>query len=76
MKFHMPTKTSGKWPDFCLGQKEIKKVEHQKKEGIKDFSDLFLEMKSRFPNIEDKKLKSYAIRLCAEGVLDLRRAKE
>tara|TARA_Y100001938_G_scaffold43035_1_gene59484 strand:+ start:3581 stop:4237 length:657 start_codon:yes stop_codon:yes gene_type:complete len=38
--------------------------------------DLFLEMKSRFPHIEDKKLKSYAIRLCAEGVLDLRRAKE
>ena len=26
--------------------------------------------------VEDKKLKSYAIRLCAEGVLDLRRAKE
>ena len=38
--------------------------------------DLFLEMKSRFPHMEDKKLKSYAIRLCAEGVLDLRRAKE
>tara|TARA_R100001443_G_scaffold53657_2_gene65280 strand:+ start:114 stop:770 length:657 start_codon:yes stop_codon:yes gene_type:complete len=38
--------------------------------------DLFLEMKTRFPQIEDKKLKTYAIRLCAEGVLDLRRAKE
>lgn len=38
--------------------------------------DLFLEMKTRFPVIDDKKLKAYAIRLCAEGVLDLRRAKE
>ena len=38
--------------------------------------DLFLELKKRFPNIEDKKLKTYAIRLSIDGVVDLRRAKE
>ena len=52
-------------------------------EGIRDIDgkpynliDLFLELKNRFPSIEDKKLKTYAIRLCSDGVIDLRRAKE
>jgi len=66
---------------FDDGRKWI--VERMVAEAIKDIDgqpynliDLFLELKTRFPNIEDKKLKSYAIRLCIDGVVDLRRAKE
>ena len=58
-------------------------VERMVAEGIRDIDgkpynliDLFLELKNRFPSIEDKKLKTYAIRLCSDGVIDLRRAKE
>ena len=66
---------------FDDGRKWI--VDRMIAEAIKDIDgqpynliDLFLELKSRFPNVEDKKLKSYAIRLCIDGVVDLRRAKE
>ena len=38
--------------------------------------DLYTEMKERFPNIEDKKIKEYAILLGEGGVVDLRKAKE
>ena len=38
--------------------------------------DLLLEHKTRFPSNKHKKLKTYAIRLCSDGVIDLRRAKE
>ena len=58
-------------------------VERMVAEGIRDLNgepynliDLFLELKSRFPAIEEGKLKSYAIRLSIDGVVDLRRAKE
>lgn len=58
-------------------------VERLVAEGIRDLDgkpynliDLFLELKSRFPAIKDKKLKMYAIRLSIDGIVDLRRAKE
>ena len=38
--------------------------------------DLYTEMKERFPNIEDKQIKEYAILLGDGGVVDLRKAKE
>ena len=38
--------------------------------------DLYTEMKERFPNIEDKQIKEYAILLGEGGVVDLRKAKE
>ena len=38
--------------------------------------DLYTEMKERFPNIEDKEIKEYAILLGEGGVVDLRNAKE
>ena len=38
--------------------------------------DLYTEMKERFPNIEDKQIKEYAILLGVGGVVDLRKAKE
>ena len=38
--------------------------------------DLYTEMKTRFPNIEDKEIKEYAILLGEGGVVDLRNAKE
>ena len=38
--------------------------------------DLYTEMKERFPNVEDKKIKEYAILLGDGGVVDLRKAKE
>ncbi len=66
---------------FDDGRKWV--VDRMIAEAIKDIDgqpynliDLFLELKNRFPNVEDKKLKSYAIRLCIDGVVDLRRAKE
>ena len=38
--------------------------------------DLYTEMKERFPNIEDRDIKEYAILLGEGGVVDLRNAKE
>ena len=38
--------------------------------------DFFLIIKGLFPRIEDKKLKSYAIRLLENNIIDLRKAKE
>jgi len=38
--------------------------------------DLYTEMKERFPSIEEKKIKEYAILLGEGGVVDLRKAKE
>jgi len=38
--------------------------------------DLYTEMKQRFPNIEEKQIKEYAILLGEGGVVDLRKAKE
>ena len=38
--------------------------------------DLYTEMKERFPNIEDKQIKEYAILPGDGGVVDLRKAKE
>ena len=38
--------------------------------------DLYTEMKERFPSIEDKDIKQYAILLGENGVVDLRNAKE
>ena len=38
--------------------------------------DLYTEMKERFPSIEEKKIKEYAILIGEGGVVDLRKAKE
>ena len=66
---------------FDDGKKWI--VERMVAENLRDIDgevynliDLFLELKTRFPAIEDKTLKAYAIRLSIDGVVDLRRAKE
>jgi hypothetical protein len=66
---------------FDDGKKWI--VERMVAESLRDIDgelynliDLFLELKKRFPAIEDKTLKAYAIRLSIDGVVDLRRAKE
>ena len=42
----------------------------------RDLIALYTEMKERFPNIEDKLIKEYAILLGEGGVVDLRKAKE
>ena len=38
--------------------------------------DLFLLLKDRFPAIEDKELKKYAVKLCEHNILNLVNARE
>ena len=80
MKFR-PSLTSpfqNKVKDFkwVVPEEVVLKLSDYDNKPMKSLIDFFLIIKDMFPRISDKKLKSYAIRLLENNVIDLRKAKE